>query len=347
MNDAAGVVTATSLAQRAAWRRREAPAVEQVRPGVWAIPVPVPNPIRFTYAYLVRGARESVLIDPGADTDTAWAALTNAFAAIGFDTANLTGIVVTHFHFDHWEMADRLAAATGAWIALSRTERDWIAGMTAADLSHETAYERFRHWGAPEAEATALAGSEDYAETLRYTVPTLLLEHDQRLPIAGTDLKVLLTPGHSPGHLCLVDTERNLLFAGDHVLPGITPHVALNPFGSEDPLGEYLESLNLLLPHHGAEVLPAHEYRFVGVAARVRELRRAVDDRLDELHGLVAENPTASVWDLAHALTWSRGWDGLNTLGRRMAMGETAAHLNHLARGYPLPTAQQARASLP
>src|SRR3990170_48919 len=57
-------------------------------------------------------------------------------------------------------------------------------------------------------------------------------------------LEVVWTPGHSPGHICLYDRERRILFSGDHVLPVITPNVSLlRSMGEGNPLADYVASL--------------------------------------------------------------------------------------------------------
>lgn len=326
----------TSSTQSEAWRRRAIPPMEEVSTGIWSIPVPARgNPIRFTYAYLITAAEESILVDPGALSAEGTEALDNAFRSIAFSPEKLTGILVTHFHFDHWEGADRLAARTGAWIALGEPELAWIEGLTEADIGLEAATRRFRRWGVPEGEAEVLAAIEDYGHTLGHRPPDLRLVHGQHLPLDDIELQVLHTPGHTPGHICLVACQRDLLFSGDHLLPGISPHIALNPFGSPDPLGQYLDSLEMTREFASAEVLPAHEYRFTGVRRRISELRADVRERAAEVQQIVDRSPTASVWDVAQRLSWSRPWSAFGPQSRSMAVGETAAYLANLSVGGP------------
>ena len=319
---------ATSSAQQQHWSRREAPPVEQVRPGLWAVPVPAPgNPIRFTYCYVIPADQGAIVLDPGADSAESWRTLTGALDRLG--VTSVQGIVVSHFHFDHWQLADRLSSAFGAWVALSRAEYSWIAALEGADLAME-ARERFRSWGVPAGEVEELVATEDYGEGLHYGTPDLLFEDGETVPgIPG--LRVLVTPGHSPGHLCLYDEDRDLVFSGDHVLPRITPYVAMNPYGPANPLRGYLDSLHRLRRYASAEVLPAHEYRFTGLPERITELETAVAHRLREVREAVARDRLASPWAVAHQLTWSRNWQRFNPQARKMALSETVAHLALLA----------------
>ena len=56
----------TGTAQRGAWRARVLPPVEQVRPGLWSVPVPIPdNPLRYTLSYAFTGGAGTLIVDPG------------------------------------------------------------------------------------------------------------------------------------------------------------------------------------------------------------------------------------------------------------------------------------------
>src|SRR5262249_57417140 len=77
-------VVVTGEAQQRAWRAREAPPVEQVRPGVWSVPVIMPdNPLRYTLCYLLLADAGAVVLDPGWDSDAGWADLLGGMRAAG------------------------------------------------------------------------------------------------------------------------------------------------------------------------------------------------------------------------------------------------------------------------
>ncbi|WP_257890463.1 hypothetical protein [Rhodococcus sp. USK10] len=120
-----------------------------------------------------------------------------------------------------------------------------------------------------------------------------------------------------------------MVYSGDHVLPRITPNVALSIQGETNPLERYLESLRRIARHDDYEVCPAHEYRFRGMARRTNELESASLARVGEVHDALDTGP-ASVHDIARELTWSRGWPSLKGTAFRLALGETAAHIQYL-----------------
>ena len=62
------------------------------------------------------------------------------------------------------------------------------------------------------------------------------------LHYGGYHLQMVETPGHTPGHMCLYDADKKILFCGDHILGTITPNICIE-LSTENPLNDYLESL--------------------------------------------------------------------------------------------------------
>ena len=95
------------------------PPVERVRPGVWSIPVPLPNnSLRYVLVYLFETERGAYLIDAGWNTDDAYQALEAGLATAGYAMTDVRGVLVTHIHPDHYGLAGRIRNASGAWVAL-------------------------------------------------------------------------------------------------------------------------------------------------------------------------------------------------------------------------------------
>jgi hypothetical protein len=80
-----------------------------------------------------------------------------------------------------------------------------------------------------------------------------------------------------------------------------------------------------------AGALPAHEYRFHGLADRVRMLLAHHERRCDEVIAILARGGPATVWQVTQELSWSRGWSSVTGFMRRAALAEAGAHLRHLA----------------
>lgn len=323
----------TGVAQYDAWWSKDWPPVEQVRPGVWSVPVPVPDsPIRYTLCYLLFGDGELVVVDPGWDTEPTWVALEDGLAQAGTTMADITGVVITHTHPDHHGLTSRVAAASGAWIGMHAAERD---SLPRHAYPRGTVGSSDARWvseqGVPDELADGLRMSEGGIDTFRALAePTLLIADGDRIPLAGRDIRAIFTPGHTPGHLCLHDVDLDLLITGDHVLPRISPNVGLQPHTCAPPLRPYLQSLRRLRGYGGVEVLPAHEWRFRGLSLRIDQLLAHHADRCEEILTVMTELGACTAWQVTERLTWSRGWANVRGFQRRAALAETVAHLAYL-----------------
>ncbi|MGH3408693.1 MAG: MBL fold metallo-hydrolase, partial [Streptosporangiaceae bacterium] len=158
------------------------------------------------------------------------------------------------------------------------------------------------------------------------------LTHGDLIDVPGLTVRAIWTPGHSPGHLCFHLESRGLLLTGDHVLPRITPNISVYDLTSS-PLDDYLDSLAALRGIEPGEVLPAHEYRFTDLDARLDSLAEHHQERLDEVSQALSAVPDGlSAWQVARRVSWSRPWDQLGPFQHQAALGEVSAHLRHLER---------------
>jgi glyoxylase-like metal-dependent hydrolase (beta-lactamase superfamily II) len=324
----------TGAVQRDAWLAGEPPPVEEVRPGLWSVPVPIPgSPLRYTLSYLITCGQGIVVVDPGWDTEAGWQGLTAGLGSAGATPADVTGVVVTHVHPDHHGLSARLRDASGAWIAMHPAERDSLPARHWNQAhSRDNDLGWLRSCGVPADVSAELAiTDEGIRPLLAMPEPDVLLEHGDLVSVAGRQLRAVWTPGHTPGHLCLHEETEDVLLTGDHVLPRITPNIGVQPHTADPPLAAYLESLRRIAAHDSAEALPAHEYRFHGLADRARILQAHHDRRCQEILGVLARLGPATVWQVTEQLSWSRGWSSVRGFMRRAAIGETAAHLDYLS----------------
>src|SRR6188472_849274 len=128
-------VEITGTAQHEAWQARTLPPVEQLREGLWSIPVPIPhNPLRYVsvYAFALDGGGLGVL-DTGWESDEGWTALTGGLASIGGGVDDVRGVLVTHLHFDHLGLAERVRQASGAWIAMHPADAEVVGSAAHRD----------------------------------------------------------------------------------------------------------------------------------------------------------------------------------------------------------------------
>jgi len=308
------------------------PPVERLRPGLWTIPVPLPNSsLRYVFVYLFETERGAYLVDAGWNTEDAYAALTAGLAVAGYAIGDVRGVLVTHIHPDHYGLAGRIREASGAWIALHPADAALVRDRYAepADLLERVGM-MLRRVGAPADEvATLQRAAMPVRPFVDAVMPDVLLEDGQRPDVPGWELTAIWTPGHSPGHLCFWEPGHEVLLSGDHVLPRITPNISFHPQAGDDPLGDFLRSLDKLDVYDPDEVLPAHEYRFADLHQRLDELRRHHNERFREAVAAVGDG-VSTAWAIASRMHWSRPWDEIEGFMRRAAVGETVAHLRTL-----------------
>ena len=165
-------------------------------------------------------------------------------------------------------------------------------------------------------------------------MPDVLLEDNETINTGVFELKVIWTPGHSPGHICLYEPVQKILFAGDHVLPVITPNISLPPNSNSNPLGDFIISLDKIRDLDVKLVLPAHEITFTDLKKRIDEILHHHELRnLEIIETLNGEQKTA--YQIAGNITWMPEFGGvkladLPPMDRRMAILETLAHLESM-----------------
>jgi glyoxylase-like metal-dependent hydrolase (beta-lactamase superfamily II) len=320
----------TGVAQRDAWQSRTLPLTEQVRPGLWSIPVPIPNnPLRYVLVYALELDSGVAIVDAGWNTEDAFSALCHGLEEAGGSLSDVQAVLVTHIHPDHYGLAGRVRQESGAWIGL---HPDDAAMLQARYIETDDLLAHMRLFledaGVPPMKLPDLnMASMMIRSQVTMAEPDVLFEDGRKVDIAGWDLQAIWTPGHSPGHVCFYSDQHRVLLSGDHVLPRITPNIGVHTQQFPNPLGHYLESL-LKVQNLGVdEVLPAHEYRFADLRARLDEIIVHHAGRLAEIETLLREHPGMTAWELSIRLTWSRSWAQIPDFMQRAAVGETVAHI--------------------
>ncbi|MDT5193411.1 MAG: hypothetical protein QOG79_3627 [Mycobacterium sp.] len=312
--------------------------VDDVTPHVVRIPLPLPlADLRTVNVYAILGDDGVTLVDSGWADEPSESVIIEALHGLGFAPGDVRRILVTHAHWDHFSRAIMWQRRYGTTVLIGRQEHHTIEAFDEIDGAYPIQARLLRRAGAPElAQTIADLELEPFERDVPFGPPDIWLDDGDEIDCGGTLIVARATPGHTRGHMVYQDRRAGLAFTGDHILPRITPSIALERMPEELPLRSYLSSLRLFLDLPDAWMLPAHGAVTQSVNARVDELLDHHRERLDLVHGLVAAG-SDTAYDVARRMLWTRHERTVDELGAvhgMTAILEVAAHLDLLvARG--------------
>ena len=301
------------------------------------IPLPLPNDgLRAVNVYAIEDGPGLVLIDSGWALEESRRRLETALAELGRDLGDITRFLVTHVHRDHYTQALVVRRLLGTRVALGTGE----APVLAEIRSHIGTFPpqmllRLRAAGAAglARQLIAAAGPDEGTQAGDWEDPDEWLTGGTDIALASRTLRAIATPGHTRGHLVFHDHQAGLLFAGDHVLPHITPSIGFEPLPADRPLADYLHSLEAIEALGDAVLLPAHGPVAPSARTRAGELIEHHRKRLDAM--LAAVGPEVSTaFEVAGQVGWTsrgRALADMDFFNQMLAVNETIAHLDVLA----------------
>jgi glyoxylase-like metal-dependent hydrolase (beta-lactamase superfamily II) len=312
------------------------PGAHPVAAGIHRIPLPLPQDgLRAVNVYAVTAGNSVTMIDAGWALAESRTRLEQSLKQIDAGLGDIDRFLVTHVHRDHYTQAVYLRREFGTRVSLGIGDRESLASSMRRDrppLQNQLTYLRLLGAGELADRVAGLQGPRDPYKT-GWEMPDDWLHDGEVIAQGYRRLDVVATPGHTRGHVVFHDTGGGLLFAGDHVLPAITPSIGFEPVLSDNPLGAFLGSLTLMRDRPDARLLPAHGPVTASAHARVDELVAHHGARLDETEAAILGG-AQTAYQAAARLRWTRRGRALADLdpfNQMLAITETAAHLQLLA----------------
>lgn len=243
--------------------------------------VPTPYAVGPINCYLVAGD-ELTLIDTGAKTEDALAALREQLARLGWSLRDLRRIIITHAHVDHFGLAAHLVAESGASVLSHARNRWWLT-----DTENEWA----RRYDFYHAAFVAHGAPPDYAERVikgmrvmtqhAESIPVekfVPLDDDDALTLGDDEWRVVFAPGHASGLICLYEPGSQTLISSDHLLRDITSNPVFEPPPRDETerpraLVDYIASMQKTAQMQIRVALPAH-------GEPIYDVRALIDARL-------------------------------------------------------------------
>ena len=305
--------------------------VLEVAANLYRLRLPMPFGLDHINVYLIKETNRLALVDCGLNLPDSWESLTAGFAALKVAPGDLTDIFVTHAHPDHIGQLARIRQlAPNARLFIHRQEYDRLAERVH-DL--ETAGRQMQTWltrnGDSEVDANRLVRSG--IELLPTLQPgDTLLDGEEHIRLdepTQADWQIMWTPGHTAGHFVLYNAERRLLLSGDHLLTKISSNIGKYPGSTDDPLGDFISSLQAIQQLDLAQVLPAHGDPFGNHQSRIDDLIGHHRKRLAKIHATLEHGPRTPI-EIVEAI-WGQKATGFH---RYLALVEALSHLERLRR---------------
>jgi glyoxylase-like metal-dependent hydrolase (beta-lactamase superfamily II) len=292
------------------------------------IPISVPTPFYVGPVNVYLIAEDPVtLIDTGPKTKEAVEALRDGLRRARFRVSDIRRIVLTHAHEDHCGLARSLRdEAKEAEVLV----HGWETGHRASRLEYDEHRKLLERAGVPEEEINAMRqmyeGLRAYADSFAEHEYGELID-DAELEFSTGSLRVVHTPGHTPGSCSFVREADRTVVAGDCVLKRITPNPILSP-DPVDPsrrfrsLAEYMVSLARIRSLAPTLVYGGHGEPVTDYEELFNRYLRAINERQQEVIRLVPAKG-ATAWDVAREL-----FPGADDMHRFLAVSEAVAHLD-------------------
>lgn len=301
--------------------------IEQVFPDIFRIEIPLPdNPLKATNSYIVKGNERHLIIDTGMNRGECRQAMDNGLKELSIDLLK-TDFFITHVHVDHFGLVYELASKTSK-IYFNGPDTRIVNDPKLVDKMMELAATN----GFPADELRiAIQEQPGWKYQSRDSVNLTLMREGEEVSIGEYVFQCIETPGHTPGHLCLYEPMKKIIFSGDHLLEEITPNITTWHI-CNDSLQQYLDSLDKIDRFAINCVLPGHRRIFYNHHKRIAELKHHHETRINEIF-LILKSHRQNAYQIASQMTWDIDcgkWEKFPILQKWFATGEALSHLNHL-----------------
>lgn len=239
---------------------------------------------------------EVVLVDAGVKSEDCWQALGEALAEHGLVPSDVSRVVITHPHVDHFGLACRLTQESDATVWICELGAPWLDAEANMWEGRQAFYRNhfLNHLGLDPLAIKAIGGGLDSLRALADPVPTervVTFRPDGLLQLGGHSWQVLHTPGHATSQTCFYQADTEQLISADMLLAIAPTPVVEQPLDGSTyrtpSLPDFLRSLDLLESLEISEVYPGHGRPFGDHRQVIKRQRARIAERTAECLDLV------------------------------------------------------------
>jgi len=280
---------------------------KEILPNIFRITVPMPeHPLKTINSYVIVSTERNLIIDTGWNRFECAEALLDGLDEIGVNPSR-TDLFLTHIHADHAGLIG-LFKNKRAKIFCGRSDVDCMDNYI--NISNHKDWPTLRELAKPHGfSVEELETAIDAYPGNRYApncIDNIIPVDDNDLIVVGNHkLCCVATPGHTPGHMCLYEPTRKILFSGDHLLGQFSPTISQWNL-SDHFLTNYLASLNKLTRYEVDKVLPGHWDVFTNCHARINETEAYHQCRSAEILELFGDEKTMTAYQVASCISWNK-----------------------------------------
>ena len=310
---------------------------------VYKIKIDVPFAVRNVSVYLFEIDGQKILIDAGLNMGNWSKIFYSMLDELKISILDIDYCFITHRHIDHVGLIKSFKRKNpNIQIIMHdfaeqnlKWESDANNYETIDNIARESAQLLIKY-GMPESTERRMYNMISmWTKITRYQKPDRIVRNLDEIMFNTHKLKIIWTPGHSMGHICIFNDTNNYLFSGDHILSRITPHIGnflKNPdlktddnVDFSDILAHYLKSLDVISDLNPKIIFPAHQDIIYNPQERIKEIKAHHEKRLQAISSLIRDKPMTP-FDISK-IHFGNDLDDINSY---LALSEVLGHLIYL-----------------
>jgi len=309
--------------------------------GVIRIKVDIPFEVKFVCVHLFEIDGKRIMIDAGFNMIAWKKQFLKILTELNIKVQDIDYCIITHEHLDHCGLTKYLKRRNPDLQILMHKITDDSLNFGSDQNYHETmkrnakkVAEEIIAYGMEQDRINRLVKSFlVWPKVVRYEPPTRILKDNDEIKFDTDTLKVIWTPGHSLGHICIFDVKRRFLFSGDHILSRITPHIGIYHISTlinetisfHDILKQYLKSLDKIIALKPKLILPSHQEIIENPHDRILEIKKHHNTRFKEIMHAIENRPLTP-----YQISQIHFGTDLDVMNQYLALNEVLSHLIYL-----------------